>query len=141
MVWLTLLCIGTLFSSIENIRAVYQSQDEEKVLATLKQLETKVLLSPDEKCYKAVFLCMKADYLLWPNDKLAAFRKGYAELNELIDAYPTNAEYKYHRYMIEKHTPSWLVEVSHMKSDKAFVKATMNSNHPMYSFMLNTLEK
>lgn len=133
--------VGTLFSSAVDVRAVYQSQNKDKVLAALKYLETKSALSSDERCYKAVFLCMKAGYLTWPNEKLAAFKLGYSDLNTLIAAHPTNAEYKYHRYMIEKHTPSWLIEVNHMPKDKAFVEATLMPTHPMYRFMLKTLSK
>lgn len=129
------------FSSISEIREVYKSQDEDRVLASLKQLEAKSSLTSDEQCYKAVFLCMKADYLTWPNEKLAAFKKGYKELNSVIVKNPTNAEYKYHRYMIEKHTPSWLIEVNNMATDKMYVKANIKSTHPMYSFIIKTIDK
>jgi|TARA_B110000908_G_scaffold147533_1_gene179330 hypothetical protein len=128
-------------SSIADLRMVYQSQDEDKVLNALKELETKSMLTADEQCYKAVFLCMKADYLTWPMEKLSAFKKGYADLNSIIDSNAHNAEYYYHRYMIEKHSPSWLLDVNHMTEDKAFVKANMKSSHPMYSFVTKTIDK
>ena len=129
------------YGSISDYRAVYKTQDKDKVLAALKELEAKSILTSDEQCYKAVFLCMKADYLTWPQDKLASFKKGYKELNALIVKNSNNSEYKYHRYMIEKHTPSWLIDVNHMKEDKAFVKANMKSSHPMYSFVSKTIDK
>lgn len=138
---LGLLLLLTAYSSGVDIRAVYQTQDEDKVLAALDQLEAKSGLSTDERFYKAVFTCMKADYLTWPNDKLAAFKKGYAELNKVIKANPSNVEYRYHRYMIEKHTPSWLIEVNHMAEDKAYVKANLKSDQPMFSFISKTIDK
>ena len=129
------------YSSISDYRSVYKSQDEDKVLTALKELEAKSTLTADEQCYKAVFLCMKADYLTWPQDKLAAFKKGYGELNSLITKNSSKTEYRYHRYMIEKHTPSWLIDINHMKEDKAYVKANMKSSHPMYSFVSKTIDK
>ena len=103
-----LLIVLVSYASMSNIRAIYKGQDEDKVLTALEALEKKKSLTADEQCYKAVFLCMKADYLTWPSDKLAAFKKGYKDLNTVIRNHPNNAEYKYHRYMIEKFTPSWL---------------------------------
>ena len=64
------------YSSISDIQEVYKGQKEDEVLAVLKMLESKSILTTDEQCYKAVFWCMKADYLTWPMDKLAAFKKG-----------------------------------------------------------------
>lgn len=136
-----LLIILACNTSITDIRTVYKSQDEDKVLAMLEVLEKKSSLTNDEQCYIAVFLCMKADYLTWPNEKLSAFKKGYKELNEVIRKYPTKTEYKYHRYMIEKFTPSWLIEVNHMAADKTFVKANLAADHPMYNFITDTIDK
>jgi len=103
-------------------------------------LESKTSLTSDELCYKAVFQCMKAEYLYNPYQKLNSFKKGYSTLNNLISKNANNVEYKYHRYMIEKHTPSWLLDNNHMTSDKAFVKANLKTNHPMYSFITKTID-
>ena len=127
-------------STISQYRLVYQSQDEGKVTAMLKVLESKTSLTSDELCYKAVFQCMKAEYLYNPYQKLNSFKKGYCTLNNLISKNANNVEYKYHRYMIEKHTPSWLLDNNHMTSDKAFVKANLKTNHPMYSFITKTID-
>ena len=129
------------YSSISDIQAVYKGQKEDEVLAVLKMLESKSILTTDEQCYKAVFWCMKAEYLTWPTDKLAAFKKGYKELNSIVAKHPTNSEYRYHRYMIEKFAPSWLMDVNHMAEDKAYVKANLASSHPMYSFITKTIDK
>jgi hypothetical protein len=136
-----LLIILASYTTISDIHEVYKGQKEEEVLATLKMLESKRILTSDEQCYKAVFLCMKADYLTWPTDKLAAFKKGYKDLNSIIAKHPTNSEYRYHRYMIEKFAPSWLMDVNHMAADKAYVKANLASSHPMYSFITKTIDK
>jgi hypothetical protein len=136
-----LLIILACNTNISDIRSVYKSQDEDKVLAMLQVLKEKTSLTTDEQCYKAVFCCMKAEYLTWPNEKLAAFKKGYNDLNSIIAKYPTNAEYRYHRYMIEKFTPSWLIDVNHMEADKTYVKTTLVANHPMYPFITSTIDK
>jgi|TARA_B110000503_G_C7173191_1_gene425449 hypothetical protein len=127
-------------ATVSQYRAVYQSQNEDKVIAALKVLESKSSLTSDELCYKAVFQCMKAEYVYNPYQKLNSFKKGYSTLNNLISKNATNVEYKYHRYMIEKHTPSWLMDVNHMAADKAYVKANLKTNHPMYSFITKTID-
>ena len=139
MKWIALILVFYT-STISQYRLVYQSQDEGKVTAMLKVLESKTSLTSDELCYKAVFQCMKADYLYNPYQKLNSFKKGYSTLNNLISKNANNVEYKYHRYMIEKHTPSWLLDNNHMTSDKAYVKANLKTNHPMYSFITKTID-
>jgi hypothetical protein len=139
MKWIALILVFYT-STISQYRLVYQSLDEGKVTAMLKVLESKTSLTSDELCYKAVFQCMKADYLYNPYQKLNSFKKGYSTLNNLISKNANNVEYKYHRYMIEKHTPSWLLDNNHMTSDKAFVKANLKTNHPMYSFITKTID-
>jgi len=139
MKWIALILVFYT-STISQYRLVYQSQDEGEVTAMLKVLESKTSLTSDELCYKAVFQCMKADYLYNPYQKLNSFKKGYSTLNNLISKNANNVEYKYHRYMIEKHTPSWLLDNNHMTSDKAFVKANLKTNHPMYSFITKTID-
>ena len=139
MKWIALILVFYT-TTISQYRLVYQSQDEGKVTAMLKVLESKTSLTSDELCYKAVFQCMKADYLYNPYQKLNSFKKGYSTLNNLISKNANNVEYKYHRYMIEKHTPSWLLDNNHMTSDKAFVKANLKTNHPMYSFITKTID-
>jgi len=139
MKWIALILVFYT-STISQYRLVYQSLDEGKVTAMLKVLESKTSLTSDELCYKAVFQCMKADYLYNPYQKLNSFKKGYSTLNNLISKNANNVEYKYHRYMIEKHTPSWILDNNHMTSDKAFVKANLKTNHPMYSFITKTID-
>ena len=139
MKWIALILVFYT-STISQYRLVYQSQDEGEVTAMLKVLESKTSRTSDELCYKAVFQCMKAEYLYNPYQKLNSFKKGYSTLNNLISKNANNVEYKYHRYMIEKHTPSWLLDNNHMTSDKAFVKANLKTNHPMYSFITKTID-
>ena len=43
------------YSSISDIQEVYKGQKEDEVLAVLKMLESKSILTTDEQCYKAVF--------------------------------------------------------------------------------------
>jgi hypothetical protein len=127
-------------ASVSQYRSVYQSQNEDKVIAALEVLESKSSLTSDELCYKAVFQCMKAEYITNPYQKLSSFKKGYSTLNALIAKNATNVEYKYHRYMIEKYTPAWLIDINHMTTDKAFVKTNLKTNHPMYSFITKTID-
>ena len=83
----------------------------------------------------------KKTYPLFTNlmDKLGVAYEN-SNMSFSVFSEENNVEYKYHRYMIEKHTPSWLLDNNHMTSDKAFVKANLKTNHPMYSFITKTID-
>ena len=127
------------FLNISRCREVYQSQDKTRVISILEDLNNKEHLSKDELCYKSVFECMKADYVMNPYQKLSYFNKGYNSLNTLIDENKSNVEYRYHRYMIEKHAPSWLIEDDHTQIDKEYIIMNIRKKQPMYSFIMDTI--
>jgi len=126
--------------NISQCREVYQSQDKTRVISTLEDLTSKDHLSNDELCYKSVFECMKADYVMNPYQKLSYFNKGYNSLNTLIDENKSNVEYRYHRFMIEKHAPSWLIEDDHTQLDKEYILTHITNKQPMYSFIMETIK-
>ena len=126
--------------NISQCREVYQSQDKTLVISTLQDLTSKDHLSNDELCYKSVFECMKADYVMNPYQKLSYFNKGYNSLNTLIDENKSNVEYRYHRFMIEKHAPSWLIEDDHTQLDKEYILTHITNKQPMYSFIMETIK-
>ena len=124
---------------ISQCRQVYMSQNKERVISMLDILSNNDNLTTDELCYKSVSECMKAEYVLNPYQKLSYFNSGYNTLNAIIEEYQSNVEYRYHRYMIEKHAPSWLIEESHKQIDKDFINNTISKKHPMYSFIMETM--
>ena len=126
--------------NISQCREVYQSQDKTRVISILEDLTSKDHLSNDELCYKSVFECMKADYVMNPYQKLSYFNKGYNSLNTLIDENKSNVEYRYHRFMIEKHAPSWLIEDDHTQLDKEYILTHITNKQPMYSFIMETIK-
>ena len=83
---------------------------------------------------------MKADYVMNPYQKLSYFNKGYNSLNTLIDENKSNVEYRYHRFMIEKHAPSWLIEDDHTQLDKEYILTHITNKQPMYSFIIETIK-
>ena len=125
--------------NISMCREVYKTQDKERVISTLAILSDKENLTTDELCYKSVFECMNAEYVLNPYKKLSYFNSGYNTLNTIINENNSNAEYRYHRYMIEKYAPSWLIDKSHTQIDKKFIMNTISKEHPMYSFIMETM--
>ena len=126
--------------NISQCREVYQSQDKTRVISILEDFTSKDHLSNDELCYKSVFECMKADYVMNPYQKLSYFNKGYNSLNTLIDENKSNVEYRYHRFMIEKHAPSWLIEDDHTQLDKEYILTHITNKQPMYSFIMETIK-
>jgi hypothetical protein len=119
-------------SSVSDLRKVYESQDEDKVMNRLSQLEAKTSLSQDELCYKAVFMCLKAKYVSNPYTKLTSFNSGYDLLEKTINKNPKNVEYRFHRYMIETNAPAWLIDESHIVADKEFIKENVTGSNPLY---------
>jgi len=107
--------------SVSDLREIYESQEEDKVMSSLKQLESKKSLSKDEECYKAVFTCLKAKFVTNPYTKITSFNTGYALLEKVIKDSPNNVEYRFHRYMIETNAPSWLFDELHTEEDKRYI--------------------
>lgn len=135
-----ILCIFTFLNQflIGDYRDIYISQDEFRVTDAYQHLSEQKQITDDELCYKAVFECMYADYLVNPYQKFNHFINGYALLNNLIEKHPRNPEYRYHRYMIEEHAPAWLIE-NNKGYDKQFVITQITKSHPMYDFIMKTI--
>ena len=125
---------------LPDLRNVYLSQDENRITKMYEILKDKDSRSADEDCYFAVFECLQAKYTYNPYSKYSYFKSGFNRLNVLIKKYPTNAEYRYHRIMIEKNAPTFLIEVNHQSEDKAILKKHLDTEHPLYQAMVKTVE-
>ena len=135
-----IILIFSLNSDISDYREAYKSQDESTILKHLDFLESKSSLSNDEKCYLHSFQCLKAKFSSNPYTKYNSFSKGYKGLNSLISKQSSNVEYRYHRYMVETKAPSFLIENSHVKSDKEYIKKNLKPSHPLYSLIKKTID-
>jgi hypothetical protein len=128
-------------STVQDCRNAYKIQSKDKILNLLEKLEDKASKTNDEKCYEAVFLCLKADYSSNPYTKLSSFNSGYKKLNALIAKNSANVEYRYHRFMIETKAPSFLIDDSHVSADRKFVKTNLKKSNPLYSIIIKTIDK
>lgn len=126
--------------SISNLREAYISQSEIHITNLYKSLKKKDTRTADEECYFAVFECLQAKYSYNPYSKYSFFNDGYNRLNKVIKIHPTNPEYRYHRLMIEKNAPAFLIEKPHDTEDKAVIKKFLNKNHPLYLIMAKAIE-
>lgn len=140
MNWITCVLIACLLAPISDLRVTYLSQDENKITKMYDALKSNKLRSADEECYFAVFECLQAKYSYNPYTKFTYFNNGYTRLNTLITKHKINAEYRYHRIMIEKNAPSFLIEKNHFKEDKEVIKRYAIKGHPLYVEMVKTIE-
>jgi hypothetical protein len=136
---LIVIFFALLGQSVDVYRNAYKTQNEDKILACLDFLEDKKSKTELEQCYYAVFLCLKADYSSNPYTKYKSFNKGYALLQSLIAKDNSNVEYRYHRYMIEKNAPSFVLSERHLEADKTFIQQNLKKTHPLYDIIIKTV--
>jgi hypothetical protein len=140
MNWIFLFLSLNVVSSIADMRSVYLTQDEAKITKMYKLLKARQQLSPDEECYLAAFECLQAKYSINPYTKYNYFSSGYNRLNGLINRYSVNPEYRYHRLMIEKNAPAFLIEKNHIVQDKSIIKKYNNIGQPLFREMAKAAE-
>ncbi len=140
MNWIVLFLSLYVVSSVADMRSVYLTQDETKITKMYKLLKARQQLSPDEECYFAAFECLQAKYSINPYSKYNYFSSGYNRLNGLINKYSSNPEYRYHRLMIEKNAPAFLIEKNHILQDKSIIKKYNKIGHPLYREMAKAVE-
>jgi deoxyribodipyrimidine photolyase len=95
-------------NSLETIELAIEKLEEEKGSAT-------------NKVYKGALLMKKADYLKAVAKKVEVFKFGHKLLEEAIEEYPNNIEYRFIRLTIQEHAPKILKYNKNIEEDKALV--------------------
>lgn len=139
--WSVLLILMTLYGGdVSELRAAYAAQDEVVIERLWSSLDSKKNLNNVERCYYHAFTCLMAKYSSNPYSKLKYFNQGYAGLNKMVVADPSNVELRYHRYMIERNAPSFLIDTDHTKRDLQVIRNNLTDKHPLYDLISKTVD-
>lgn len=124
---------------LDELRLVYRKQDEKGIERLMPKLESKKRTSHEE-CYYGSFLCLKAKFATNPYYKYKYFNQGYTVLNQVIQKNPKNPEFRFHRYMVEKNAPSFLIKVNHREEDEAIIRKHLKPEDPLYPVIKKYLD-
>ncbi|MFK8036753.1 MAG: hypothetical protein AB8B74_00560 [Crocinitomicaceae bacterium] len=125
---------------IKRMRELLELVDEnEKSYLELEKLtEGSTHHQPIAFGYRGLYYFMKAKYVSWPNQKLAAFNIGKQIIEALITLNPKEPELRLIRYCIQYHAPAILGYNSNLKSDKKVMHDAQNkSEYKAIHYLLN----
>lgn len=74
------------------------------------------------QAYKGALVCKKASLLKTPKQKLDVFKKGVELLEEMIEKWPENIEYRFLRLSVQEHAPKFLKYNKEVQMDKSFIR-------------------
>lgn len=82
------------------------------------------------RAYQGAILMKRSSFEKVVKDKIAMFRKGHAALEEEINKFPDNIEYRFLRLAVQENAPSILGYNSEIKSDKLIIIEQYNNLSP-----------
>ena len=122
---LPFLFIVTLFLSNPQLQFfdAFGSDELSKIEETLMSLEAQEQ-SADVQAYTAGLLMKKASFMKTPFQKLSMFRDGKKRLETIITNYPSNAEYRIIRLVLQENAPKILKYNTNIEEDLRLIKET-----------------
>ena len=122
---LPFLFIVTLFLSNPQLQFfdAFGSDELSKIEETLMSLEAQEQ-SADVQAYTAGLLMKKASFMKTPFQKLSMFRDGKKRLETIITNYPSNAEYRIIRLVLQENAPEILKYNTNIEEDLRLIKET-----------------
>lgn len=79
------------------------------------------------QAYKGALVCKKASLLKSPKQKLSVFKKGVEYLEDMIEKWPENIEYRFLRLSVQEHAPKFLKYNKEVEMDKTFILDNFSS--------------
>lgn len=123
---LILICFLTAFLLQDKIDdnyfyEVFSSDSIEKIESLLEKYEK--ISNPNSvlNVYKGALYIKKSSYLSSPGDRVDSFIIGKALLENEINNYPDNVEYRFIRLILQEQTPPVLRYKSNIKEDKEMI--------------------
>jgi len=112
---------------IKRMRELFQLVDkDEKYYNELDKLTAESTHhQPIAFGYRALYYFMKAKYVTWPNQKMAAFNMGKKIIEALIILNPKEPELRIIRYSVQYNVPGFLGYSSSLAEDKKVMKAAL----------------
>ena len=88
--------------------------------------------------YRGLYYFMRAKYLFWPNQKMAAFNTGKQIIEALVILNPMEPEIRLIRYSVQYNVPSILGYSSDLAADRTIIKAAKsNSKYKSIHYLIN----
>ncbi len=82
---------------------------------------------PEKEAYEGTLLMKKAGLVSRPGEKLSFFKNGRTLLDNAIVKYPTNAEYRFLRLIIQENAPHFLGYYENLDEDSHFISKNVTS--------------
>lgn len=136
----------TLFSatiqaqSVERMRELFSLvDDDEKYYLELDKLTKETTHhQPIPFGYRALYYFMRAKYVTWPNQKMAAFNTGKKIMEAIIILNPKEPELRLIRYSVQYNVPGILGYSSNLAEDKKILQAAQkNSKYKPIHYLIN----
>ena len=125
---------------IQRMRELFELVDkDEKYYLELDNLTKKATHhQPIAFGYRALYYFMRAKYLYWPNQKLAAFNTGKKIMEAIITLNPKEPELRLIRYSVQYNVPGVLGYSDNLKVDKTVLnKAKGNTKYKPIHYLIN----
>ncbi len=125
---------------VKRMRELFELVDkDEKYYLELDQLTKDATHhQPIAFGYRALYYFMRAKYLYWPNQKLAAFNTGKKIMEAIITLNPKEPELRLIRYSVQYNLPSMLSYRANLSVDKKILVAAQNSKkYRSIQYLLN----
>lgn len=145
------LVICTLFTITTSIQATDEivlqlrdhfekSVDQESICLSMIQLSEKNANQMIYKAYLGAYEAIWANHTQNPFEKLKTFNKGIKKLNEAVSQEPNNLEIRILRCVINKKSPSFLINSKDLESDLRYIKGKRNEiTSPILTKWVNNL--
>jgi hypothetical protein len=133
--------IFSLLSSISDVRNTYKeainNSDKADVLVSITEGQKSGALM---RAYYGTGLALQAKHSWSPSTKLSKAKSASGELNAAVNASASDLEIRFLRFSFEANLPSFLNLATHLETDKKWLLANKNTNHPMWAVIKNFLK-
>jgi hypothetical protein len=127
-------------ADIDRMRELFElvDKDEKYYLELDKLTKQTTYRQPIPFGYRALYYFMRAKYLYWPNQKLAAFNTGKKIMEAIITLNPNEPELRLIRYSVQYNVPSVLSYNQNISADKKILKAALkNEKYNNIHYLIN----
>ncbi|MDX1350392.1 MAG: hypothetical protein R3279_09100 [Putridiphycobacter sp.] len=132
LIILTLLFLSSFKSvvaaaDIDRMRELFElvDKDEKYYIELDKLTKHTTYRQPIPFGYRALYYFMRAKYLYWPNQKLAAFNTGKKIMEAIITLNPNEPELRLIRYSVQYNLPSVLSYNQNVTDDKKILQLAL----------------
>lgn len=134
------LSFASVANDVQRMRELFELVDkDEKYYNELDKLTKNTTHhQPIPFGYRALYYFMRAKYLYWPNQKLAAFNTGKKIMEAIITLNPKEPELRLIRYSVQYNVPGILSYNQNLSEDKQVISSALkNPNYQHLHYLIN----